>query len=149
MCSLPRLVQLIRLFHICCILLFLSLRFRLFVLLFFLNLLVLLILLSIVITFIVNKILSRTLCRDDKVSFVLELSDYRRIKLGKLIVRRIFDRALFVLGRAVVASVIAGVVIYLVTNIMIDGITILEFLSNFFSSLGRLMGLDGVILFTL
>lgn len=108
--------------------------------------LVLLILLSIIMTFIVNKILSCTLYRDDKVSFVLELSDYRRVKLGDLIVRSVVERTLFVLGRAVTAAVIAGVIIYLVTNINIGDVTLLEFLSKMFEPIGNLMGLDGVIL---
>lgn len=108
--------------------------------------LVLLILLSIVITFIVNKILSRTLCRDDKVSFVLELSDYRRVKLGELIVRSVVERTLFVLGRAVIAAVVAGIIIYLVTNINIGDVSLLEGLSKMFEPIGNLMGLDGVIL---
>lgn len=108
--------------------------------------LVLLILLSIVITFIVNKILSRTLCKNDKVSFVLELSDYRRVKLGELIVRSVVERTLFVLGRAVTAAVVAGIIIYLVTNISIGDVSLLDGLSKLFEPIGNLMGLDGVIL---
>ena len=57
--------------------------------------------------------------KDEKISFVLELSDYRRIKIGKLIIRSIFDRTLFVLGRAIVVAAPCGLLIYLITNINI------------------------------
>jgi len=108
--------------------------------------LVLLILLSIIMTFVINRLLAKNLYKDDKMSFVLELSDYRRVKLGRLIVRSIFDRTLFVLGRAIVASVIAGVVIYLVTNIMVGDVNLLKWLSDIINPVGKVMGLDGVIL---
>ena len=108
--------------------------------------LVLLILLSIIMTFLINKILSKLIYKEDKVSFVLELSDYRRIKLGKLIIRSIIERTVFVLGRAVVASIIAGIIIYFVTNIKLGNNSILEILSSWLEPLGNLMGLDGIIL---
>ena len=108
--------------------------------------LVLMILLSIFVTFIANKVLSKILYKDDRVSFVLELSDYRRIKVGRLIVRSIFDRTLFVLGRALIVAAPAGLLIYLITNIDIGSSSILNILSNFLEPLGNIMGLDGVIL---
>lgn len=108
--------------------------------------LVLLILLSIIITFVVNKILSKFIYKDDNASFVLELSDYRKVKIGKLIVRSIFDRTLFVLGRALAVAAPCGVIIYLITNIDINSVSVLEILSNFLNPVGKIMGLDGVIL---
>lgn len=108
--------------------------------------LVLLILLSIVITLIVNLCLSRTILKGDNTSFILELSDYRRVKIGKLIVRSIFDRTLYVLGRAISVAAPAGVLIYLITNVSVGGISILKILSNLLDPLGRLMALDGSIL---
>lgn len=108
--------------------------------------LVSLILLSIIITFITNKVLSKFMDKEDNTSFVLELSDYRRVKIGDLIIRSIFDRTLFVLGRALVVAAPAGLLIYLITNINIGGISILNYLSNFLEPLGNIMGLDGVIL---
>ena len=108
--------------------------------------LVSLILLSIIITFITNKVLSKLMDKEDNTSFVLELSDYRRVKIGDLIVRSIFDRTLFVLGRALVVAAPAGLLIYLITNIKIGDISILNYLSNLLEPLGNIMGLDGVIL---
>ena len=108
--------------------------------------LVLMILLSILITFITNKILSKILYKEEQSSFVLEISDYRKVQIGKLIIRSIFDRTLFVLGRALIVSAPAGLLIYLITNIDIGSNSILTILSNFLEPLGNIMGLDGVII---
>lgn len=110
------------------------------------SILVLILLLGIIMTFLVNIILSKTILKGEKVSFVLELSDYRRIKIGKLIVSSIMDRTLYVLGRALIVAAPAGILIYLITNIIIGNNTILNLLSNYLEPIGNLMGLDGVIL---
>lgn len=110
------------------------------------GILVLIIGLGILMTFLVNRFLSRTILKGEKSSFILELSDYRRIRIGKVIVRSILDRTLYVLGRAVAVAAPAGVIIYLITNIHIGNITILEYFSRWLDPLGQLMGLDGVIL---
>ena len=108
--------------------------------------LVLLILLGITMTFLVNKFLSKTILKGKNLSFILELSDYRKIRLGKLIVRSIIDRTLFVLGRAVMVAAPAGAFIYIITNVTVNGESILQLVSNFLDSFGKLMGLDGIIL---
>ena len=108
--------------------------------------LVLMIILSILVTFITNKVLSKLLYKEDRTSFILELSDYRRIKIGKLIVISILDRTLFVLGRALIVAAPAGLLIYLITNLNINNNSILHIISNFLEPLGNLMGLDGIIL---
>lgn len=108
--------------------------------------LVLLILLGIIATLSTNKLLSKTILKGERTAFILELSDYRRVKVGNIIVRSIFDRTLFVLGRAILVAAPAGVLIYLITNISIGDITILKLLSNFLDSIGQLMALDGTIL---
>jgi len=108
--------------------------------------LVLFILLGIIMTFFVNKLLSKTILKGQNLSFILELSDYRKIKVGKLVMRSIVDRCIFVLGRAVAVAAPAGAVIYLITNITIGQTTILELLSNILDPFGRLIGLDGTIL---
>lgn len=108
--------------------------------------LVLILLLGIAMTFIMNIILSKTILKGKKVSFILELSDYRRIKIGKLIMSSIMDRTLFVLGRALMVAAPAGVLIYLITNITVGNSTILEMFAGWLEPLGNIMGLDGVIL---
>ncbi len=108
--------------------------------------LVLLILLAILMTFLSNKILSKTILKGENLSFVLELTDYRRIKIIPLIVRSIFDRTIFVLGRAIMVAAPAGVLIYLITNFQLGNQSILHLCSTALDPIGRILGLDGVIL---
>ncbi|MBR6614481.1 MAG: ferrous iron transporter B, partial [Lachnospiraceae bacterium] len=80
-------------------------------------------------------------------SFTLELPPYRRPQLRRVIVRSIFDRTLFVLGRAVVVAAPAGLFIWVMANIPVgEGVTLLSYCSHFLDPLGTFMGLDGVIL---
>ncbi len=53
--------------------------------------------LGVIFTLLISKLLSKTILKGMPSSFVLELPPYRRPQLGKVIVRSIFDRTLFVL----------------------------------------------------
>ena len=55
------------------------------------------ILLGIILTLIISKILSNTILKGVPSSFILELPPFRKPQIGKIIVRSIFDRTLFVL----------------------------------------------------
>ena len=110
------------------------------------SVLILVILLSIVMTFIVCKILSKTILNGNNISFILELPDYRKVRILKIIITSIWDRTIFVLGRAVIVAMPAGAILYIVTNINIFGTSILNLLSNFLNPFATLIGLDGVIL---
>lgn len=105
-----------------------------------------LILLSIFITLIISKILSKTILKGMPSFFTIELPPYRKPSIIKVIIRSIFDRTLFVLGRAVVVAIPAGVVIWLCANISIGGNTIINILSNFLNPVGVILGMDGIIL---
>ena len=104
------------------------------------------ILLGIFMTFVISKILSKTVLKGMPSSFTLELPPYRKPQIGKIIVRSIFDRALFVLGRAVSVATPTGIVIWLLANIGIHDVSLLEYIANFFEPFARLMGFDGYIL---
>ena len=108
--------------------------------------LVLVLFISVFMTFIVCKLLSKTLFKGEKVSFILELPDYRKIRIGRVIVTSILDRTIFVLGRAILVAAPAGFIIYLITNINIGNSNILTIISNYLDSFGYIIGLDGVIL---
>lgn len=97
-------------------------------------------------TFVTSSVLSKTLLKGVPSSFTLELSPYRRPQYGKVIVRSIFDRTLFVLGRAITIAIPAGLVIWCLANININGGSLLSILSNVLDPLGKLLGMDGVIL---
>lgn len=97
-------------------------------------------------TFVTSSVLSKTLLKGVPSSFTLELPPYRRPQYGKVIVRSIFDRTLFVLGRAITVAIPAGLVIWCLANININGGSLLSILSNVLDPLGKLLGMDGVIL---
>ena len=104
------------------------------------------ILLGIFLTLVVSKILSKTILKGMPSSFVLELPPYRKPQFGKILVRSIFDRTLFVLGRAIAVAAPAGLVIWLFANLGINGESLLSIIANFLDPFASLMGLDGYIL---
>lgn len=104
------------------------------------------IVLGVGITFAVTKLLSETLLRGVPSSFTLELPPYRKPQIGKVLVRSVFDRTLFALGRAAAVAAPAGLVIWLMANITAGGVSILAHCAAFLDPFARLMGLDGVIL---
>lgn len=105
--------------------------------------------LGITLTFLVSYILSKTILKGEPSSFTLELPPYRMPKLWDTIKYSVRERAIFVLGRAVSVAIPAGVLIWIVANIEIQGIPILTYIVNFLDPVGLLLGLDGVILLAL
>ncbi|MEN2776614.1 ferrous iron transport protein B [Acetivibrio clariflavus] len=104
------------------------------------------VLFGILMTLLVSFILSKTILKGIPSSFTLELPPYRKPQVGKIIVRSVFDRTLFVLGRAVAIAAPAGLVIWLMANITISDISLLTYAANFLDPFGRLLGMDGYIL---
>ena len=101
---------------------------------------------AVLLSLAVSKLLSLTLLKGEKSAVTLELPPYRKPKIFSLIVRSIFDKTLKLLKRAVVVSIPAGLVLYLLANITIGDVSILTHLTEFLDPFARLMGLDGVIL---
>lgn len=98
------------------------------------------------VTLVASAILSKTLLRGKASSFALELPSYRVPRVAETLVRSVLDRTVFVLGRAVAASVPAGALIWLLANVTVGGGSLLFHINGFLEPVGRLMGLDGVIL---
>ena len=104
------------------------------------------ILIGVVVTFVVSKILSKTILKGVPSSFTLELPPYRRPQIGKVLIRSLIDRTLFVLKRAILVSAPAGLVIWLFSNIMVSGNSLLKIFADFLDPFGEFIGLDGVII---
>lgn len=104
------------------------------------------IILGIVMTFLISKILSKTILKGVPSSFTLELPPYRKPQVGKIIIRSIFDRTLFVLGRAVSVAAPAGIVIWIMANIKVGNMSILNHCAEFLNPFANIIGLDGYIL---
>ena len=101
---------------------------------------------SVLMTFFVSKILSKTVLKGIPASFTLELPPYRMPKIGKILLRSVFDRTLKILFRAVIVAVPAGAAIWLCSNLTIGGETVLGILSDFLEPFGKVFGLDGTVL---
>jgi len=109
-------------------------------------LLTLVILLGIGATFLVSRLLSKTVLKGMPSSFALELPPYRAPQVGKVILRSLLDRTLFVLGRAVAVAAPAGLLIWAMANIHVQDVSLLAACSGFLDPFARLIGLDGVLL---
>ncbi len=105
-----------------------------------------LLVLAVAVTLLSSKFLSGTVLRGATSSFTLELPPYRPPEVGRVIVRSVLDRTVFVLGRAVSVAIPSGALIWLCTNVNIGGISIYAHLVGFFEPLGRLAGMDGVLM---
>ena len=100
----------------------------------------------VLITLLVSKILSKTVLKGTPTGFTLELPPYRMPKIGKVIIRSVFDRTLKILWRAVIVAIPAGVILWLCSNFSFGGKTVLEAVSGFLEPAGRIIGLDGEII---
>lgn len=90
---------------------------------------------------VTSGILSRTALRSEASSFLMEMPPFRRPRLGKILVRSMLDRTLFVAGRALRVSAPAGVVLWIVFNTGLMGLA-----AGFLEPFGQLLGMNGLIL---
>ena len=104
------------------------------------------ILLGVALTFAATRLLSETVLKGTPSSFTLELPPYRKPQVGRVILRSIFDRTLFVLGRAAAVAAPAGLLLWIMANMTVGDVTLLSRCAALLDPLARLMGLDGVIL---
>lgn len=104
------------------------------------------IILGILLTLVVSRSLSKTILKGMPSSFTLELPPYRKPQVGKILARSLFDRTLFVLGRAVCTAAPAGCVIWLMANIQLNDLSLLSHCALFLDPFAKCLGLDGYIL---
>ncbi len=104
------------------------------------------VLLGILMTLFVSKVLSKTILKGLPSSFTLELPPYRKPQIGRILVRSILDRTLFVLGRAAAIAAPAGLVIWILANVTVGGASLLSHAAGFLDPFGRMLGMDGTIL---
>lgn len=97
-------------------------------------------------TFGATWLLSVTVLRGKPSAFALELPPYRAPQVGQVLVRSVFDRTLFVLGRAAAVAVPAGMVLWALANVHPGGVSLLTRCAAALDPLGQVMGMDGVLL---
>lgn len=110
------------------------------------GLLTLCVLLAVGMTLAASNLLYRTGLKGEPSSFVLELPAYRRPHIGQVILRSVKDRTVTVLGRAVAVAAPAGLAIWLLANVQVDGNSLLSWFAGFLDSPARYLGLNGAIL---
>lgn len=104
------------------------------------------ILLGVLCTLAASFLLGRTVLKGEPTAFTLELPPFRMPNVRQVIIRSFLDRTLFVLGRAVVAAAPAGILIWLLANVSVEGAALLSYCTGFLDPFARVFGLDGVIL---
>lgn len=102
--------------------------------------------LGIIFSLLVSWFLSRTMLKGEASAFSLELPPYRPPRVLQTLYTSLIDRTIFVLWRAIVFSVPAGMVIWLVANITVDGVSIANHFIQWVNPLAFIFGLNGVIL---
>lgn len=105
-----------------------------------------LIVLGVSATFLTSWLLSKTVLGGAPSPLALELPPYRRPNVAQILWRSLCDRTLFVLGRAVKVAAPAGLIIWLLANIDVQGQSLLLYAAGALDPLARVFGLDGVIL---
>jgi ferrous iron transport protein B len=101
--------------------------------------------LGILFSLIVSWGLSKSVLKGETSAFSLELPPYRPPRLMRTLYTSLIDRTIFVLWRAIIFAIPAGVVIWLVGNVTIGGETIALYFTNRVDPVAVLFGLNGVI----
>lgn len=89
--------------------------------------------------------LSKTALRGETSAFSLELPPYRPPQLWQTLYTSLMDRTLFVLWRAVVFALPAGMLIWLVANVHLGGESLAAHFIREVDPIAALFGLNGVI----
>lgn len=101
---------------------------------------------SMLMTFASSKVLTATVLKGERSSFVMELPPYRKPKFLRVIGDTVREKIFFVLMRAVVVAAPAGLIIWVLANINTGGVSLLCRISRWLNPIGEFMGMDGVIL---
>ncbi len=104
------------------------------------------VLFGIVVTLLVSWLLSKTLLRGVPSHYTLELPPYRMPKFWKTVVRASLDKSWFVLKRAVIIAAPAGLLTWMLGNITVGDLSLLELAIRFLNPVGQALGMDGYIL---
>ncbi len=102
--------------------------------------------LGVALSLVVSWFLSRSVLRGEASAFSLELPPYRPPRILQTLYTSLIDRTIIVLWRAVVFAVPAGILIWVVGNVTIGGVTLAEHFISWSNPFGLLIGLNGVIL---
>lgn len=102
--------------------------------------------LGILFSLIVSWVLSKSILKGEASAFSLELPPYRPPRILQTLYTSLIDRTIFVLWRAIVFAIPAGMIIWLVANVTIDNVSLADYFINWINPFALVFGLNGVIL---
>ncbi len=102
--------------------------------------------LGIFFSLIVSWGLSKSVLKGEASTFSLELPPYRPPRILQTLYTSLIDRTLIVLWRAIIFAFPAGLIIWLVANVSIEGASLATYIINWLNPFGLLLGMNGVIL---
>ncbi len=102
--------------------------------------------LGIFFSLVVSWGLSKSVLKGEASAFSLELPPYRPPRILQTLYTSLIDRTIFVLWRAIVFAIPAGLVIWLVANIHIGELSLAEHFIDWSNPFALIFGLNGVIL---
>lgn len=101
---------------------------------------------GVIVTLAVSWILSKTALKGVPTHYTLELPPYRKPQFMNTIIRATIDKSAFVLKRAIIIAAPAGVLTWILANIMVGDTSILMHIVQFLDPFAQQLGLDGFIL---
>ncbi|TNE52023.1 MAG: ferrous iron transporter B [Bacteroidetes bacterium] len=101
--------------------------------------------LGIFLSLVVSWGLSKSVLRGEASAFSLELPPYRPPQILQTLYTSLIDRTIFVLWRAIVFALPAGIVIWLVANVRIGDLSLAEHFIHWVDPVAMFFGLNGVI----
>ncbi len=105
-----------------------------------------LLIISFFITLLISFVLSKTIMKGENSTFVFELPAYRKPPFLNTITKALKEKVLYVLTRAVMVSIPAGIIIWCLSNLEINNNTLIKYLSDFLNPFGEFIGLNGAII---
>lgn len=105
-----------------------------------------LVMLSFLVTLTVSCVLSKTVLKGSESDLMMELPPYRKPAFFQIIKNTFRTKIMYVLSRAIIASVPAGIVIWTFANTKIADTSILNYVITFLNPFGEFIGLDGTII---
>lgn len=89
----------------------------------------------------VSGVLNKSFLKGQSSTFLMEIPPFRRPRLGQILVRSLLDRTLKISLRALLVAAPAGALLWVLGNT-----GMLSELADFFDPVGKLLGMNGVIL---
>lgn len=82
----------------------------------------------------------------EKSSFMLEMPDFRKPSLKRILIESFWEKTVKVLFRAVSVALFAGALIWVLSHVEVNRVSLLTMIASSLDPVGHFFGIDGVIL---